>query len=336
MKTKHKKLTMILGVVIALCLVYVGLLATRHTTVPFLYRHKAGAFYTIGVYHTDNPLFVDMDSVQTIDWELTHTHPLCKFMADPFIVNSNDTLYIFYEHFPAQMNSTWGDVGVLRSLDGGYSWTFLGIALDEPFHLSFPNVFQYKGDWYMLPSAGDARQLRLYKSTDFPMHWELCKVLRDDYLYCDPMLYIKDSVCYLFASEDHENRFALYTADSLTGTYIEHPCSPIRNVWNNHTRLAGRVFDYEGHPYLFMQEHYEAYGSSTATFRIDTLSPTQYCDIKADTVPIIALSGGGWNANGMHTYNVTTYKGHYVAVMDGSREHKKIWGWDWRNIPIFR
>ncbi len=47
MKARHKEIGMILGIVLLLCVVYVGLIVTRHTTIPFLYRHKAGAFYTI-------------------------------------------------------------------------------------------------------------------------------------------------------------------------------------------------------------------------------------------------------------------------------------------------
>lgn len=39
-----------------------------------------------------------------------------------------------------------GDIGVARSLDQGATWEFLGIALDEPWHLSYPYVFNYRND----------------------------------------------------------------------------------------------------------------------------------------------------------------------------------------------
>ena len=332
---KKKKLGIIVlpGVCLFGLLLY--LILDRHMTIPFICRYKAGANYTMAVVHTTNPLDITLDSLQLIDWSLAPDHPQCRFMADPFIVNNQDTLYIFYEHFPAKVNSTWGDIGVMRSLDGGASWTFMGIAIDEPYHLSFPHVFQDHGEWYMLPCSGAISQLVLYKAVDFPMKWEKVKVLRDNYSYTDPMLY-HDSIYYLFVSENGEERFALYTADSLGAPLVEHPCSPIRCTWNNHTRLAGEVAFYDGRPYLFMQEHNGGYGSGVAVFCIDSISPTYYHDYALDSVPLLSKTGMGWNADGMHTYNFVRVGNSFIGVVDGSRNHEREVGWDWKNYPKFR
>jgi hypothetical protein len=42
--------------------------------------------------------------------------------------------------------SLQGDIGVARSLDEGTTWEFLGIALDESWHLSYPFVFKYENE----------------------------------------------------------------------------------------------------------------------------------------------------------------------------------------------
>jgi hypothetical protein len=39
-----------------------------------------------------------------------------------------------------------GDIGVARSSDQGATWEFLGIALDEAWHLSYPYVFKYENE----------------------------------------------------------------------------------------------------------------------------------------------------------------------------------------------
>ena len=48
----------------------------------------------------------------------------------------------------------------------------LGIVLDEPFHLSYPQVFQWQGAWYMTVESAGARRVSLYRATDFPLRWE--------------------------------------------------------------------------------------------------------------------------------------------------------------------
>ena len=39
-----------------------------------------------------------------------------------------------------------GDIGVAESRDGGASWRYLGLALDEHWHLSYPFVFEWRGE----------------------------------------------------------------------------------------------------------------------------------------------------------------------------------------------
>ena len=49
--------------------------------------------------------------------------------------------------------ATQGDIGVAVSADRGLTWQHLGIALDEPWHLSYPFLFRWEGEVYMMPEA---------------------------------------------------------------------------------------------------------------------------------------------------------------------------------------
>lgn len=53
------------------------------------------------------------------------------------------TLYLFFE--TKNSITMQGDIGVARSVDQGATWEYLGIALDEEWHLSYPYVFSYLG-----------------------------------------------------------------------------------------------------------------------------------------------------------------------------------------------
>eukprot|EP01018_Ginkgo_biloba_P027159 Gb_22358 [translate_table: standard] len=57
--------------------------------------------------------------------------------------SQGDVLYLFFETKNAI--TMQGDIGVAKSLDQGATWKYLGIALDEEWHLSYPYVFDYDG-----------------------------------------------------------------------------------------------------------------------------------------------------------------------------------------------
>lgn len=64
-------------------------------------------------------------------------------VADPFLLQGSDGLYLFYETKTTAKGR--GEIGVARSADGGASFQHLGVALSEPWHLSYPFVFEHGG-----------------------------------------------------------------------------------------------------------------------------------------------------------------------------------------------
>jgi hypothetical protein len=66
----------------------------------------------------------------------------CPAVADPFLhIAQNGSLYIFFE--TKTIASNQGDIAVASSTNYGASWQYLGIALDEPHHLSYPFIFSW-------------------------------------------------------------------------------------------------------------------------------------------------------------------------------------------------
>ena len=106
--------------------------------------------------------------------------------ADPFIFKN----YIFAELMDPKLNSTIIEGREnnkyirLKLHKGGY----IAVAknenplifkpiLKDKFHFSYPHIFEYNNDIYMIPETYQSLQLRLYKCKDFPYTWELEKVL---------------------------------------------------------------------------------------------------------------------------------------------------------------
>ena len=85
------------------------------------------------------------------------------FVADPFLIYQNNTYYMFFEVLNTYTDQ--GDIGLAISNDG-FNWTYEQIILDEDFHLSYPCVFKWKNDYYMIPETYQAESIRLYKSNN--------------------------------------------------------------------------------------------------------------------------------------------------------------------------
>ncbi|CAH2041889.1 unnamed protein product [Thlaspi arvense] len=122
----------------------------------------------------------------------------------PYItVMQGDVLYLIYFLKQKIHITMQGDIGVARSLDKGVTWQHIGTALDEDWHLSYPYVFDYNGQIYMLPEGSAKGELRLYRALNFPLQWTLEKVIMKKPLV-DPSLINHNGKYWIFGS-DHSS-----------------------------------------------------------------------------------------------------------------------------------
>lgn len=238
-----------------------------------------------------------------------------KFIqADPFLFVFNGELYLFYEH-----QDCWFGKGRLcmRKTSDLITWTPEVDILIEPFHLSFPNVFEHEGKVYMLPETGANKKLTVYEAVNTSLtQWKPVKDILDDgrVLY-DSTIYKKDGVYYLFTGSDNEviQEEFLYTSDNLYGPYKEHPCSPIYNGRDG-GRNAGRIIEYCGRCFRPVQVCLTSYGEQTSIMRIEKLSTTEYEETVYKT-NIIDTTQRPYGEGG-HQFNAVEFKGKIIAVID--------------------
>ncbi len=50
-----------------------------------------------------------------------------------------------------------GDIGAAVSTDEGFTWNSIGTVLDEPWHLSYPFVFQHEGQVFIQPTLSNMK-----------------------------------------------------------------------------------------------------------------------------------------------------------------------------------
>ena len=76
-------------------------------------------------------------------------NPAGTYLADPFLVESNKKNYAFVEEYNFEKKKGVISVYLINSS----KYERIGIALEENFHLSFPYVFKYENNYYLLPET---------------------------------------------------------------------------------------------------------------------------------------------------------------------------------------
>jgi hypothetical protein len=238
-----------------------------------------------------------------------------EFVADPFLLPRGDRLFLFFEVWRRGTNQ--GDIGWAERTSAG-AWRFGGVALDEPFHLSYPFVFEQDGEIYLIPESRSRSEVRLYIARPFPSRFELRRVLLSGKRYADSCLVRWEGHFYLVTSPDN-GTLELYYADALEGPYHPHPRSPIISGDTCAARPGGRPIVWNGRIIRFAQCDRPAYGTSVRAFEVTDLSPTRYAERPVGRDPLLAGSGAGWNAGGMHHVDPLLDPRGVIAVVDGWR-----------------
>lgn len=236
-----------------------------------------------------------------------------EFVADPFLLRRQDGWYLFFELL--NRRSGRGEIGLATSRDGR-AWHYQGVVLAEAFHLSYPFVFEWQGETYMVPESVAVREVRLYRANDFPRGWEPVTTLLTGQRLADPTLLHRNGHWWLFA-RGGQNSLRLYLAEELTGPWREHPDSPVLQEDLRQSRPAGRVVEAGGRLLRFSQDGLPWYGSRVLAFEITELTPQHYREQPLEEA-VLAASGTGWNRDGMHHLDAQPLPdGSWLAAVDG-------------------
>ena len=273
--------------------------------------------WSIGIYTGKDPFnVVSPDNISNpVLTAKDITDISADFVADPFMVKEGSMCYMFFEVM--NTNTNQGDIGLAVS-NNALNWNYKQIVLDEPFHLSYPYIFKWKHEYYMIPESHESYSIRLYKALDFPAQWSFIGILLyGDYR--DSSVFRHDSKWWMFTT-DRNDILRLYYADKLMGPWGEHPESPIIMGNANIARPGGRVLVFDGRLVRYTQDDYPTYGNQVRAFEITELTTTSYKEKRISENPILKASGIGWNKNGMHHIDPHQIgKNKWIACVDGFR-----------------
>lgn len=241
-----------------------------------------------------------------------------SFVADPFMLRVDNIWYMFFEVMNKKTNK--GEIGLALS-NNGWNWTYQQIVLAEPFHLSYPYVFTWMNDYYMIPESYQAGSVRLYKASKFPVEWSFIGTLLSGGVFLDSSIFYVNNHWWMFTETNPNHKYdtlRLYYADNLMGPWLEHPKSPIITENAHIARPAGRVVVIDSEVVRYTQDCYPMYGTQVRAFKITHLTTAGYHEQEACENLVLKPSGSRWNKSGMHHIDAhRTDDGQWIACVDG-------------------
>lgn len=216
------------------------------------------------------------------------------YWADPFLLEHDGVTYLFYEDFDYATHHGHLSVGRLD----GMRMEPIGPVMQMPHHLSFPYVFRWNGEVWMIPETHQAKRIELWRATDFPLGWERVAVGFEGVEASDTVVFEHAGQWWLATNiandsfGDFGSELHLFTIDDPMMTNPQpHPLNPV--VLDATTaRNGGRIFAENGRLYRASQDNSNGvYGYGLNLMEITELSMTGYSERRVRHITPDAMPG---------------------------------------------
>lgn len=229
-----------------------------------------------------------------------------RYLADPFGLVRGDALHVFVEAYDYRTKRAGIERHELALAD--LAWRGCATVLDKPFHLSYPQVFEYGGETWMVPESYQAGEVALYRARGGSLdHWERECALLTGLPGADATLWVHEGRWWMFytlVGPDARDQRELHVAHApaLTGPWTVLPSNPVR-VSRDGARPAGRPFTaHDGVLTLPVQDSSTGYGSATRLLRIPVLTPERVV-IEAGAERLTGDLASDTHTAGLHTWS---------------------------------
>jgi hypothetical protein len=245
--------------------------------------------------------------------------PSDRFWADPFPVKVGDTHFIFLEEYLYATRKA--HISVVELNRGDVPRAPVPV-LERPYHLSYPFMFEWRDEYFMVPEAASSGRVELYRARAFPHDWVMEQVLLDGVPGIDPTLVEIDKTWWMFLNlapgpggYGANDELHLYAAESPIGPWRPHRLNPVISDVRS-ARPAGRLFQYQRDWYRPSQDSSNRYGYALKLNRITQLTESSYAESEVATV--LPTWHRGLLAN--HTFNQTDD----LCCIDGLVRRRKV------------
>lgn len=216
-------------------------------------------------------------------------NPKKAYLADPFVVTRDDKTVIFVEDYDEVLGK--GAISAVELHQSG-SYQIKRNVINEPFHLSFPYVFEHDGDLYMVPETAKANAIRLYKCEEFPYQWSYVHNLIENIDTVDTLIFQRHGLWWMLTNPSTPN-----TTEHAALMKVFYADTPLSQNWQesstfpavfsvSHSRNGGLLRRGERFYRVRQNRGFCSYGTSCSIAEIVTLEKEKYCEsVHAEFLP---------------------------------------------------
>ena len=288
---------------------YSNRLYTRPTNIEFLrlWYSNFGKFIKRNVQNTYSfeqwsLLFDIKNDVSKSMWRYKKIlPPKDRFWADPHIITKDDNYFVFIEEYIYKKSK--GHISLIK-IDKKGNYKYLGKILEKKYHLSYPFVFEFENNYYMIPETEANKSIELYKCTDFPMKWEYYGKIMNNVSAVDTTIFNHNNKWWMFTgikenngASNSDELFLFYSDNPLSDRWIRHEKNPIVSDVRQ-ARPAGKIFSINSKIYRPSQNGSNYYGYGISINQIEKINEKEYEEKSITSI----LPNWDKNITGVHTF----------------------------------
>jgi hypothetical protein len=240
------------------------------------------------------------------------------YQADPFAIEKDGMIYLFYEEYSRIKNYGYICCAVLNH---NLEIIEKQLVIDDGSHKSFPYLFTIDDNLYMMPESVASNSLDIYRCVKFPFQWEIdCTILNSP--CSDAIIFQEKNLWHLLYTKGNstEENLNLYLRvndnpflnwDSTKEMLVKSDLSSSRN--------AGKLFIKNNRTYRSSQDCTNRYGEKIIINEVLNFNFESYTEIK-----IVEINFNEQGIFGPHTINFT----RNYTFLDRQFERRILKSWE--------
>ena len=209
-------------------------------------------------------------------------NPPNRFFADPFVITKDEKTICYVEDYCYKKKRAC--ITAIEIIDNK-KYLILDPVIEEPFHMSFPFLFEYEQELYMVPETSKSNSVRLYKCVEFPLKWEYQKDVLRNVSVVDSMIFEFDGKWWLLCNmatggkSDHSSTLmAFYSENPLSDDWTAHELNPL--IFDSNIARNGGILDVNSSSPIRarQKQSFNLYGTGLTLAKINILTPSSFSE----------------------------------------------------------